>query len=402
MAPLKGLRVLDLSSVIFGPLASQLLADYGAEVVKIEPPEGDSTRHTGPAREDGMAAMFLGANRSKQSVVLDLKQPAAREALQALLATADVFMHSMRPQKLAALGIDPETLRARFPRLVYASLLGFLPGPYAGRPAYDDVIQGMSGLADLMARQSGEARYLPTIAADKTCAHVAAHAILAALWQRERTGEGAMVEVPMFESMVGFNLVEHFYGQHFEPPLSPPGYPRVLAPWRRPYRTADGHVAMMPYTDLHWQRFFGEVGAPEHAADPRFGGIANRTRHIADLLELASTYVARESTAHWLATCDRLEIPAAPIARLDDLPQDPHLAATGFFETVQDGALGALRFPGTPVRFDGQRVPVAMPPRLGQHTREQLAQAGLGATQIQALLDQGAARSHTPATGDTA
>ncbi|MGC3985363.1 MAG: CoA transferase [Pseudorhodoferax sp.] len=400
MAPLKGLRVLDLSSVIFGPLASQLLADYGAEVVKIEPPEGDSTRHTGPAREDGMAAMFLGANRSKQSVVLDLKQPAAREALQALLATADVFMHSMRPQKLAALGIAPEALRKRFPRLVYASLLGFLPGPYAGRPAYDDVIQGMSGLADLMARQGSDTRYLPTIAADKTCAHVAAHAILAALWQRERTGEGALVEVPMFESMVGFNLVEHFYGQHFEPPLSAPGYPRVLAPWRRPYRTADGHVAMMPYTDLHWQRFFAEVGAPRHAADARFQGIANRTRHIAELLELASTYVVRESTAHWLATCERLEIPAAPIARLEDLAQDPHLAATGFFETVQDGALGALRFPGTPVRFDGQRVPVAMPPRLGQHTREQLAAAGLAPQRIQALLDQNAARSHTP--GDTA
>lgn len=400
MAPLKGLRVLDLSSVIFGPLASQLLADYGAEVVKIEPPEGDSTRHTGPAREDGMAAMFLGANRSKQSVVLDLKQPAAQEALQALLATADVFMHSMRPQKLAALGVHPETLRQRFPRLVYASLLGFLPGPYAGRPAYDDVIQGMSGLADLMARQNGEVRYLPTIAADKTCAHVAAHAILAALWQRERTGEGAHVEVPMFESMVGFNLVEHFYGQHFEPPLSAPGYPRVLAPWRRPYRTADGHVAMMPYTDLHWQRFFAEVGAPQHAADPRFTGIANRTQHIAELLELAGAYVARESTAHWLATCERLEIPAAPVARLEDLPQDPHLVATGFFETLDDGARGMLRFPGMPVRFDGQRQPVAMPPRLGQHTRTQLAAAGLAPQHIQALIDQGAARSHP--TGDTA
>lgn len=404
MAPLKGLRVLDLSSVIFGPLASQLLADYGAEVVKIEPPEGDSTRHTGPARESGMAAMFLGANRSKKSVVLDLKQPAARDALQALLATADVLMHSMRPQKLAALGIDPQAVRRDHPRIVYASLLGFLPGPYAGRPAYDDVIQGMSGLADLMARQGGpdgEARYLPTIAADKTCAHVAAHAILAALWQRERTGVGALVEVPMFESMVGFNLVEHFYGQHFEPPLSPPGYPRVLAPWRRPYRTADGHVAMMPYTDLHWQRFFTEVDAPAHAADPRFRGIANRTRHIAELLELASTYVVRESTAHWIATCERLEIPAAAIGRLEDLPQDPHLAATGFFETVQDDTMGTLRFPGTPVRFDGQRVPVAMPPRLGQHTHAQLERAGLEAAQIQALLDQGAARKHTAPTGDS-
>ena len=188
MQPLQGIRVLDLSGVIFGPLASQVLADHGAEVIKVEPPEGDSTRYTGPVLETGKAAMFMGANRSKKSLALDLKQAQAQQALQSMVASADVFMHSMGPQKLAALGIDPETLRRRHPRLVYASLLGFLPGPYAGKVAYDDVIQGMSGLADLMERQTGEARYLPTIAADKTCGHVAAHAILAALIQRERTG----------------------------------------------------------------------------------------------------------------------------------------------------------------------------------------------------------------------
>ena len=391
MQPLHGIRILDLSSVIFGPLASQVLADYGAEVIKVEPPEGDSTRYTGPGLETGMAAMFMGANRSKKSLALDLKQAQAQQALQALVASADVFMHSMRPQKLAALGIDPETLRQRHPRLVYASLLGFLPGPYAGRPAYDDVIQGMSGLADLMERQTGEARYLPTIAADKTCGHVAAHAILAALMQRERTGQGALVEIPMFESMVGFNLVEHFYGQHFVPPLSGAGYPRVLAPWRRPYRTADGHVAMMPYTSTHWQRFFAEVGRPDLAEDPRFSDIAQRTRYIAELLELASGFVKLHSTAYWIATCERLEIPAAPVGRLDDLPQDPHLLATGFFESVNDPAMGQVRFPGVPVRFDGQRPPVALPPRLGEHTRALLEAAGLSAEQIAAMLGSGAA-----------
>lgn len=391
MPPLQGLRVLDLSSVIFGPLASQVLADYGAEVVKIEPPEGDSTRHTGPSREDGMAAIFLGANRNKKSVALDLKQPGGRDALQALVKTADVFMHSMRPQKLAALGIDPETLRARYPRLVYASLLGFLPGPYQGRPAYDDVIQGMSGLADLMAQQTGEARYLPTIAADKTCAHVAAHAILAALWQREKSGQGALVEIPMFESMVGFNLVEHFYGQHFDPPLAPSGYPRVLAPWRRPYRTTDGHVAMMPYTDVHWQRFFQSLGQPELASDPRFSDIGQRTRHIAELLQLVSGFVERESTAYWLDLCERLEIPAAPVRRVDELMQDPHLAATGYFQTLQDPAMGPVRFPGIPVQFERQQLPVAMPPRLGQHTRELLQAAGVQENEIQQLLVSGAA-----------
>lgn len=391
MRPLNGIRVLDLSSVIFGPLASQILADYGAEVVKIEPPEGDSTRQTGPATEPGMSAIFLGANHSKQSVVLDLKQKAGRDALQAMIANADVLMHSMRPQKLPSLGLDPAQVRQSHPRLVFANLLGFLQGPYQGRPAYDDVIQGMSGLADLMARQTGETRYLPTIAADKTCAHVAAHAILAALLQRERNGQGCVVDIPMFESMVHFNLVEHFYGQHFEPALAEPGYPRVLAPWRRPYQTTDGHVAMMPYTNSHWLRFFEAVGEPEHIRDPRFVDMASRTRHIAELLQIVSRLVAQHDTAYWLALCDRLEIPAAPVRRLEDLPQDPHLQATGFFETLHDPAMGQLRFTATPVRFNGQRHPVSLPPRLGEHTRTQLQAAGLSTAQIDAMLASGAA-----------
>ena len=388
MLPLHGVKVLDLSSVVFGPLASQTLAGYGAEVIKVEPPEGDTTRYTGPSTEAGMAAVFLGSNQSKKSVVLDLKQPVAREALMALLADADVFMHSMRPQKLAALGIDPETLTARFPRLVYAGLHGFAQGgPYAGRPAYDDVIQGMSGLASLMEQQSGEMRYLPTIAADKTCALVAAQAILAALFQRERSGRGCFVEIPMFETMVGFNLVEHLYGRHFEPALAEAGYPRVMAPWRRPWRTVDGHICMMPYTSQHWQRFFAEVGEPELAADPRFVNIAARTRHIGELLALAGSFVVRGTTAHWLATCERLEIPAAAVGRLDDLPDDPHLVATGYFTELQDAQMGRLRFPGVSVKFDGVRPPVRMPPRLGEHTRESLIAAGWSDAQINRLTE---------------
>ena len=388
MLPLQGVKVLDLSSVVFGPLASQSLADYGADVIKVEPPEGDSTRRTGPSTEVGMSAVFLGSNRNKKSVVLDLKQPAGREALMALVADADVFMHSMRPQKLAALGINPDTLTVLYPRLVYAGLHGFAQGgPYAGRPAYDDVIQGMSGLSALMEQQGGEARYLPTIAADKTCALVAAQAILAALFQRERTGRGCFVEIPMFETMVAFNLVEHLYGRHFEPPLGDAGYPRVLAPWRRPWRTADGHICMMPYTTQHWQRFFTEVGEPALVADPRFADMAARTRHIGELLALAGGFVARGTTTHWLATCDRLEIPAAPIGRLDDLPDDPHLVATGFFAKLQDPQMGTLRFPGVPVKFDGMRPPVRMPPRLGEHTRESLAAAGWSDARIDSLME---------------
>ncbi len=385
-AALTGIRVLDLSSVVFGPLASQVLADYGAEVIKIEPPAGDSTRHTGPAAEAGMAAMFMGVNRSKKSVVLDLKQAPARQALHALLATADVFMHSMRPHKLVPLGLDPQALRSRYPRLVYAGLHGFgEDGPYAGLPAYDDVIQGMSGLADLMERQTGEARYLPTIAADKTCALVAAHAVLAALLRRERSGEGCFVEVPMFETMVGFNLVEHLYGMHFSPALSGAGYPRVMAPWRKPYRTLDGHVCMMPYTDAHWQRFFAAVGRPGLALDARFASQASRTENIAALLETVGAHVALHGTRHWLDTCRRLEIPAAPVVRMDALPADPHLRATDFFVQLDDPSMGTVHFARSPVRMDGASAPVAMPPRLGQHTAELLREAGWSDARIAGL-----------------
>ena len=386
MSALTGVRVLDLSSVIFGPMASQVLADYGAEVIKIEPPGGDSTRYTGPAVEPGMAAMFMGANRSKKSVVLDLKTPEAQAALHALLQTTDVFMHSMRPQKLAKLGLDPDTLRQQYPRLIYVGLHGFgEDGPYAGLPAYDDVIQGMSGLADLMERQTGEARYLPTIAADKTCGLVGAHAVLAALFQRERTGQGSFVEVPMYETMVGFNLVEHFYGMHFNPALSGAGYPRVMAPWRRPYKTLDGHVCMMPYTDAHWRKFFGAVGQPQLASDERFATQAARTKNIAQLLETMSSYVVQKNTAYWLATCEQLEIPAAPVARMDDLPADAHLKATDFFVDKEDAQMGRVTFPRSSVRINGEQAPITMPPRLGEHTQALLREAGWDDVRIAAL-----------------
>lgn len=378
MLPLDGIRVLDLSTVVFGPYASQILADYGADVIKIETPEGDSTRKTGPATEPGMSAIFLGVNRGKRSIVLDLKTADAREALLKLVDTADVLMHSIRPQKLAAIGLDPDALRKRNPKLVYVGLLGFADGgPYSGMPAYDDIIQGLSGCAALMEKQTGKPQYFPTIAGDKTCGLVAAHAILAALFKRERTGIGSYVEVPMLESMVAFNLVEHFYGQHFEPPLADAGYPRVLNQWRRPYRTTDGYICAMPYTDAHWKRFFIESGRPELAVDERFTNIAARTTHIATLYEIAAEVISGRSTEVWLETFSRLEIPASPMRRLDELPQDEHLQQTGFFETLTDPQMGTLKFPGVPVRFDQQRPPVRMAPRLGEHTEQIMAELGI-------------------------
>lgn len=377
MLPLEGIRILDLSTVVLGPYASQILAEYGAEVIKIETPEGDSTRRTGPSTEAGMGAIFLGVNRGKKSVVLDLKSAAGRDALMKLVDTADVLMHSIRPQKLAAIGIDAQTLRTRNPRLVYAGLHGFLErGPYGGMPAYDDIIQGLSGCAGLMERQSGVAQYYPTIAADKTTGLVAAHAILAALLKRERSGEGCFVEVPMLESMVAFNLVEHMYGLHFEPPLSAPGYPRLLNPFRKPFRTLDGYLCAMPYTDQHWSRFFIEAGETALATDPRFANISLRTQNIEALYQAADRIIAARTTAQWLQVCARLEIPASKMNRLEDLQDDEHLKATGFFQTLTDPAMGTLTFAGVPVQIDGRSLPVRMAPRLGEHTAEVLASIG--------------------------
>ena len=390
--PLAGIRVLDLTTVLLGPYATQMLGDHGADVIKIESPEGDSTRAIGPVVEPGMAATFIGANRSKRSVVLDLKQPAARDALLSLIDGADVLLYNMRPQKMAALGLSPQALRARNAALIVVAIHGFSEhGPYAGRPAYDDIIQGLCGLAALSQLQGGAPAYMPTVVADKTCALFATQAVLMALVARARHGQGTYVEVPMFEAMTSFTLVEHFHGAHFRPPLGEPGYARLLTVWRRPYRTTDGHVCIVPYTDRHWRDFLVEAGRPELLQDPRFDGVAARTRHIDALYAIVAECMTLRSTADWLAACDRLDIPAARLNRLSDLENDPHLARTGFFITLQDAAMGSLVMPGAPLRFEGAAPVPTLPPRLGQHTVEVLKEAGLDPSAIEALLQSGAA-----------
>jgi crotonobetainyl-CoA:carnitine CoA-transferase CaiB-like acyl-CoA transferase len=392
MLPLHGLKVIDLSSVVFGPYCAQWFADLGADVIKLEAPEGDSTRLTGPGLEPGMAALYLGCNRGKRGLVLDLKTADGQAALDRLLETADVLLHSIRPQKLKALGLDPAALLARHPRLVYAGLHGFgEDGPYGGLPAYDDVIQGMSGVADLMAQSTGEPRYLPTIMADKVSGLTAGMAILAAIVRRQTTGTGGYVEIPMFETLVAFNFVEHFYGHHFDPPLGPLGYPRVMAPWRKPLETSDGHVCMMAYTNAHWRGFFTAAGAPEHLGDPRFASITTRTAHIDVIYGLAAGLVRGRTTGEWLELLEAAQVPCARVIRLADLETDEHLVATGFFQRIETPA-GPLRYPGVPVLFDGERPPVSAPPRLGEHSSEILAEAGFTPEDIAALLASRAAR----------
>jgi len=390
--PLQGIRVLDLTSVVAGPLATQMLGDMGADVIKIESPEGDAPRHTGPARSPNMAALFMGLNRGKRSLVLDLKHERAKAALWRLIASADVLVHSMRPQKMEKLGFPHQAVCAKHPRLVYAALHGYRDGgPYSGQPAYDDVIQGQSGIAALMGGLAGEPLYAPMILADKTCAHAIVGAVSAALFARERTGRGGFVEIPMFEQMVSFVLGEHLFGHNFVRPLGPLGYTRLLARWRRPYRTQDGYLCMMAYTQAHWQKFWDMVGKPDVHRDPRFNSIAARAKNVVELYELAGSCIAGRTTAEWLTLLREREIPAARMSSLDEVLADPQLAAAGFFKRATHPTEGEILYTDLPVRFDGASVTSErLQPRLGEHSVEVLREAGLAPDEIEALVACGA------------
>jgi len=367
--PLAGVRVIDMTTVAMGPYATQILGDMGADVVKVESPDGDVFRNAAPARHPGMGAAFLNLNRNKRSIVLDLKRADDKALMLELLADADVFVSNTRPQALRKLGLDYESLRARNPRLVACGTYGFAEaGPYAGRPAFDDVIQAMSGLAALQGHNSGEGpEYVNTIMADKCAGLTAAWAIAMALYEREKSGLGQSIEVPMFETMVSFNLLEHLAGQTFVPATSSMGYERVLSPHRRPYRTRDGFIGLLPYTTAHWTRFFEIAGTPQHAADPRFNDPVKRSENINALYAILAGLVAQRTTAQWQALLEDADIPMAPIVTPDGLLEDAHLRATGFFSQVEHPSEGAIRTVGIPVTFS--RTPGSvrrLAPRLGE------------------------------------
>ena len=389
--PLHGVKIIDMTSVVSGPYATQMLGDLGADIIKVEAPDGDATRYTGPGRHADMAALFMGINRNKRSIVLDLKQPSGRDLLFRLIDGADVLVHNVRPQKLEKLGLGPQAVLARRPSLIFAGIHGWREdGPYGGRPAYDDIIQGVSGIASLMERLTGEPRYAPTILADKTCGLMAAQSIIAALYQREKTGNGQIVEIPMFETMVSFVMIEHLFGASFTPAMGEAGYSRVLAPWRRPYKTADGWICMMAYTDPQWRRFFDIVGRPELAADPRFLSLAARSRNINEVYRFAGEELLKRPTQDWLALLDENEIPAGPVHSIDDLMSDPHLDAIGFFRHESHPTEGQIVMPDIPVRFSQTPAEVRyLQPRLGEHGREILLEAGLQAAEIESAVAAG-------------
>lgn len=393
--PLAGVTVLELGTIVAAPFAAQQLAEYGASVVKIESPGGDASRRMGPTTEQGMGPLFLGVNRGKKSVMLDLKTPLGLEAFHRLVSAHDIFIHNIRPHKLARLGLSPEKLLEAYPRLIYAGVHGFrATGPYGEHPAYDDIVQGLSGLASLALKQGAQPRYVPSAIADKNVAQVAVQAILAALYARERTGKGAYVEVPMFETMVSNVLAEHMHARHFLPPLGQAGYDRQLSAVRRPFRTLDGYVCLMPSTDLQWNRFFEANGRSDLRLDARFGDVAARTANVGVLYQWVADVIGLRTTNEWIALLQQLDIPVAPMNQLDDLMDDPHLKATGHFATLQDAGLGAVVFPTNGVRFDGKPNEVRMPPRLGEHTGEVLRAAGMSAGEVDVLV--GAAQATQP------
>jgi formyl-CoA transferase len=402
MGPLQGIKVIDMTSVLMGPFASQSLGDMGADVIKVESPQGDLVRELGPARHPDMGPIFLNANRSKRSLALDLKKAAGVKLLCRLLADADVLIYNVRPQAMARLGLDYETVAALNPKLVYAGLYGFgQDGPYAARPAYDDLIQGGATLAHLIARAGdGTPRYVPTAMADRIVGITAVGGILAALLARGRTGRGQRVDVPMFETMVGFVLGDHLGGLSYEPPLDGGGYARQLSPHRRPYRTQDGWICALVYNDGQWQRFLRAIGRESLLqTDPRFATFAERARHIDFVYgELAQMFLER-STADWMALLEEADLPFMPMHDLQSVLTDPHLLATGFFAQVEHPSEGTIRSMQMPMRWsDTPAAPERLAPRHGEHSVEVLLQAGVAAAEIDALIAAGVVQVSLPRT----
>jgi len=391
--PLDGVRIIDLTSVMMGPYATMILGDYGADVIKVESPEGDVMRHASPMRHPQMGAMYLQGNRNKRSIVLDLKKAGGRDALLRLAATADVFVHNVRPAAMRRLRLGADDLLALNRRLVYASLHGFgEQGAYAGRPAYDDLIQGLTALPALTGKITGEPRFSPATMADRIVGLNATHAILAALLHRDRTGEGQSIEIPMFETMAQFVLGDHMAGRSFEPPIGPPGYSRLLSPDRRPYQTSDGYICALVYTDKQWAAFFRMIGQEDESGrDPRLSSITARTSNYDYVYDWFSGVMKTRSTAEWMDLFEQADIPHAPLHDLDSLIDDPHLADVGLIQSIEHPTEGTLRVAGPAATWS--KTPPSIrhyPPRLGEHGVEILREAAFSDSEIEALIGDGA------------
>jgi len=394
MGPLAGICVVDLSAMLMAPYATQILGDMGADVIKVEPPEGDAVRFVGPARHTGMGAIFLNVNRSKRSIVLDLKRADGLAVMFDLIKRADVLITNLRPQSMARLGLDYDKVAAINPKIIYVGLFGYgQTGRYAAKPAFDDLIQAAIAVPSLAQAADGrEPAYAPTAIVDRGVALWAVGQINAALFHRSRSGVGQKIDVPMFEMMASFVLGDHLAGHAFEPPVGPPGYTRMLNPHRRPYRTKDGSIGVMIYTDRHWRSFFRALGkADVFEKDQRYATMAARTRNIAEIYrELAELLLTRTS-AEWLEFFDRADIPAMPLHSIETLMADPHLADVGFFTSQDHPSEGRLKSMAFPSTWSATQPAQSRPaPRQGEHSVEVLREIGYDEASIATLIASGA------------
>ncbi len=396
--PFHGLKVVDLTSVVVGPYCTQMLSDLGADVTKVEAPDGDLTRLGAPKREGGMSSTFLQLNRNKRAITLDLKKPEAAEALQKLIAGADVFVHNMRPEPLERLGFDYAKVSAFNPQIVYCNIWGFgREGRYAGQAAFDDVIQGASGLVALEGFNGREMRYVPMLLADKLTGVMAAYAIAAALYHRLATGEGQEVEVPMFETTTSFTMIEHLAGEAFIPSLGPPGSERHATPMRWPMKSKDGFICVLPSSDKHWRTLCAASGREELLADPRFATRAARTLNRPLVAEALADIIATQTNEEWLAVLPGAGVPCMQINLLDDVVTDPHLRDVGFWYEADHPDEGQIRLMRAPYTLSKTPPSIrTLPPRFGQDTAAVLAELGYSDEQIAAMVEAGAAVAAPP------
>ena len=399
MGPLEGVKVIDMTTVLMGPYATQMLGDYGADVIKVETPDGDVTRLIGPTRHAGMGPVFLNTNRSKRGIVLDLKKPAGRDAVLRLIASADVLVYNIRPQAMARLQLGYDVVSKVNPRLVYAGVFGFgQDGPYAAKPAYDDLIQGATALPALMAQTNdGVPRYVPNALVDRIVGLTAVGAICASLVHRDRTGRGQRVDIPMFETMASFVMGDHMGGLTYEPPLDRGGYARHLSPDRRPYKTSDGYICVIVYNDKQWENFIKATGRDDMRTDPMFATFSGRSQNIDVVYAELARMMLERTTAEWTELLNKADIPTLPMHDLESILTDPHLTATNFFPLVDHPSEGKIRSMRVPATFsDTPAIPERLAPRLSEHGEEILREVGFSADEITALVKDGVTK---PAPG---
>ncbi len=384
--PLQGIRVLDLTTILFGPFGAVTLGDWGAEIIKVESLTGDGWRYSGQFRNRGMSGQFMAANRNKRSLALDLKHADGKAVLRRLIPTADVLVTNVRPAALARLGFSYEDCRQLNPRLIYAAATGFgQDGPWAARPAFDEVVQAASGFASAMGTDEAPA-FVPSLVGDKLCGLSLTAAVTAALFRRERSGTGQMVEVPMLETVAAFNSIEMLGGHAFVPPIGPAGYKRMRE--RRPVRTKDGWITMLPYSGDNWCTFFQTVGHPECIEEFSVRDPVARASNIDKIYNRMSEIALSRTTAEWEALLLRIDVPHAAFAKLTEVAEQPHLQAVGMFVDLEHPTEGTIRQARPSARFSESPPGIRrMAPRLGEHTREVLGEAGYSDAEITALIE---------------